>query len=183
MARYKSWKTSLNDLQEFNRLLSDAENAVRTARESLTEDVGFTDEMVDELLPEIGTFQAAYKEQLNREFATRADFNRYKRYLGRIARAGEAKPRRGTLSIAPDNPNNLTSFYIDENGSLVESAFMRSEQKLQVVNRNRAAREGLKSRGVDMVKKEVLEIDSETGNYVPVRDEWGHIVSTWLPAT
>lgn len=183
MARYKSWKTSLNDMQEFNRLLSDAGNAVRKARESLTEDVGFTEEMVDELLPEIGTFQSASKTQLNSEFATRADFNRYKRYLGRIARAGEAKPRIGTISIAPDNPNNLTSFYLDENGSLVESAFMRSEQKLQIVNRNRAAREGLKSRGVDMVKKEVLEIDSETGNYVPVRDEWGHVVTTWLPAS
>lgn len=183
MARYKDWKTSFNDLQEFNRLLVDAETEVKKARTSLIEDVGFSEDMADSLLPEIRWFDSATTTQLHDEFATRADFDRYKRYLRRIVRAGKAKPRRGTTNITPDNPSNLTSFYIDEDGFLDESAFMRSEQKLQIANRNRAARETLKSKGVDMVRKDVVNLNQETGNYEPVRDEWGHIVTTWVPAT
>lgn len=183
MARYKGWKTTMKDVREFNRLLVGAEGAVNEARNEMMDSLGMAADIVDELLPTIPDFNSANASMLHDEFINRADFDRTKRYLGRIIRASEAKPRRGTVPIVPDVANQLTSFYIDDDGIPSESAFMRSEAKLFKTNQNRTSLRRLKERGVEMERKKVLEYDHETGEYVEARDEWGKPVFTWQPAT
>lgn len=160
----------------------EAEGYVNEARNELVDTVGMDYETADDLLPSIPDVNAATTTSLHDSFVNRNDFDRTKRYLGRIIRAGEAKPRRGTIPIVPDVANQLTSFYV-EDGMPLESAFMRSETKLMKTNLNRTSLRRLKERGIQMERKKVLDYDHELGEYVEVRDEWGKPVYTWQPAT
>ena len=181
MARRSGWRTTMRDVQEFNRLMDDAENAVRKATDSMVEDYGFDQETVESLMPYIPQVSAATTDMLHDEFQTRADFERTKRYLGRIIRASGERPRRGAAQFTEDG-GNLTTFHLDDDGNIVESAFMRSEQRLQQANRNRRSIAELERKGVSMEQVPVMDLD-EDGNYKPRRDEGGHIVKVWQPST
>lgn len=189
MPRYRGWRTSDKDVKEFNDLLLDANTAISEAIESMEKsfaenNLTQTQSFYDSAMPEVRDFHVSTPEQLHDEFLTRDDFNRYKRYLGRIVRASKAKPRKGTQSLtSEEDANQLTSFYLDENGFVEESAFMRSEQRLNISNRNRAAVETLQQRGIDMVQKNVVMKNPETGEFEPVTDEWRHPVRVWVPST
>lgn len=171
----------MRDVQEMNRLLVNAESAVHRATDAMVESYGFDIEMVEDLMPYIPDINAATRESLNREFQTRADFDRMKRYLSRIDRESKAKPRRGTAQFTEEG-GNLTAFHMSPTGDLEESAFMRSEQRLQQRNRNRRSIAELERKGVSMEQVPVLDLDAD-GNYKPRRDEWGHVVKVWQPST
>lgn len=179
MARYSDWRVTLKDVVDINRLLNDATNAVQEAFFSLTEDVGLDQETAASLLPEIGYYDTASKEQLHDQFVNRADFNREKSRLRRIIKAAEGKPRKGTISVAPDNANQLTSFYMDEYGNLSESQYARSEGRFIQSQQNRRNLEYLKRRGIEMVRAEVR--DPVTGRYI--YDESRHKVTVLVPKT
>ena len=179
MARYKSWKPTMSDLREINTLLSDAENEVRKAFISLTEDVGLEQETASELLPVIGYYDTATLGHLQETFTTRADFNREKSRLRRIIKAGEGKPRKGTVSIAPDNPSQLTSFYIDEYGNPVMSQYAKREESLIRSQENRRNMANLAKRGIEFVRKEVR--DKLTGK--TLYDENRHKITVMVPET
>lgn len=169
------------DLREINELMRDASRAVGEAYDELTETVGLDPSVAYELLPDVPLVANASVELLQHEFATRSDFDSMKSYLRRIVRASRAKPRRGTVNITPDLPNNLTSFYIDDEGSITESAFMRSEQRLIDRRHNEDAMRRLRSRGITFELKPVYESDAIGES--PVRDEWGHPVRVYVPTT
>ena len=169
----------MSDLREINTLLSDAENEVRKAFISLTEDVGLEQETASELLPVIGYYDTATLGQLQESFTTRADFNREKSRLRRIIKAGEGKPRKGTVSIAPDNPSQLTSFYIDEYGNPVMSQYAKREESLIRSQENRRNMANLAKRGIEFVRKEVR--DKLTGK--TLYDENRHKITVMVPET
>lgn len=178
MARYKGWKTSFKDVVEFNRALSDASNAVSRAMESLVDDVGLSEDAARSLLPFIPEWDAATTNFLHGEFLTRADFEREKSRLNRIAKAGEAVPRKGVVSIAPDNANQLTSFYIDSNGNILESQYMRRETSLvRTMQNNRRLRE-LAEHGIEFERHEVYTSEGKR-----LYDENRHVVTVLMPKT
>lgn len=189
MARYRGWRTSDKDVKEFNDLLDEANTAITESIENMEKafaanNLRQSQSFYDSVMPEIRTFRASTPEELHGEFLTRDDFNRYKRYLQRIVRASKAKPRKGTQSLtSEEDANQLTSFYLDENGFVEETAFMRSEQRLNISNRNKTAVETLKQRGIDMVQKNVVMKNPETGEFEPVTDEWRHPVRVWVPSS
>ena len=181
MARRSGWRTTSKDLQDMKQALSDAELAVGVATESMVEDYAFDRDVVEGLMPHVPDIDVSSVDSLHDEFQTRADFDRMKRYLGRISRASEEKPRRGAVQFTEDG-GNLTTFHMDEDGNITESAFMRSEQRLQQANRNRRSIAELERKGVSMEQVPVMDLD-EDGNYKPRRDEWGHVVKVWQPST
>lgn len=179
MARiYKSWKVTFKDLKEINSLLTRAENQVNAAFLSLTEDVGFSESYARDLLPTISQYSTATVSQLQSAFTNRREFEREKSYLNRIIKAGEGAPRKGVVSIAPDNANQLTSFYT-ENGQIVESQFMRKERSLISRLETQKAVKEYKELGVEFVKTPVLNPD--TGK--PMYDENRHKIYTYVPKT
>lgn len=178
MSRYKSWRPRFADVVEVNHLQEDAEEARYEAYRALTEDVGFDATIADSLLPEMPRVELVNVNSLRESFMTRADFNSYKSYLRRLIKASETKPRRGTLNIAPDYPNNLVSFYLDEDGQLSESAFMRSERRRIDQRMNREAKRRLGAMGIEFERKEVFG-----ENDVPLTDEWGHRITIDVPRT
>lgn len=183
MARYKGWKPKKKDVEEFNKALEEAQQAIDASANVLSV-IGFQRGTIASVLPVVRTSGVDSPEELHDEFLTRDDFNRYKRYLGRISRAYEADVRKGTVPIVKESTTNqLLSFYVDENGVPEESAFMRSEQRLNITNRNKEAVKVLESRGIEMTQKEVLVKNKETGELEPLTDEWRHRVKMWVPAT
>lgn len=155
-----------------------AEGAVLRALESLTDDVGFETDLARSLLPDAGN-GAASVDLLKDQFVTRADFNREKSRLRRIARAEGEKPRRNVVSIAPDNANPLTSFYLDESGNIEESQYMRRESSFVRQQETRRRVAALREQGINMVRKPLL--NPETGK--PIYDENRHKVTVLMPET
>ncbi len=169
----------MKDLSEINELLSGAENVVSKAFESLTEDVGLDQGTASDLLPLIGRYDTATRGQLRESFATRADFDREKSRLRRIIKAGRSKPRKGTVSIAPDNPNQLTSFYVDDYGNIERSQYANREESLLRSQENRRNMANLAKRGIRFVREDVL--NPLTGR--PIYDENRHKVTVMVPET
>ena len=183
MARYRGWKPKKKDVEEFNKALADAQYAIDTSANVLSV-IGFQSETIESVLPVVRTSGVDTPEELHDEFLTRDDFNRYKRYLGRISRAFKSDVRKGTVPIVKESTTNqLLSFYVDENGAPEESAFMRSEQRLNISNRNRDAVKILQSRGIEMAQKNVVVKNAETGEFETVTDEWRHPIKVWVPAS
>lgn len=180
MARYSTWKPKFKDVVEINHLREEATEVVGKAFSSLTEDVGFDTDLASELLPFVGDYEIHNTEALLSEFYNRADFDREKSRLRRIIRAGFEKPRKtGVVSIAPDNATPLTSFYVDGDGNIYESQFMRRE--IRALERRRVQENvaKLKELGINFERREV--IDTDTGK--PMYDENRHKVYALLPKT
>lgn len=178
MARYKSWKPTSKDLAELNQLRFFAFTERHAAFVSLTEDVGLDAEVAHELLPVIGEMNLETVDDLKAEFVNRADFNREKSRMRRIVNAAAGKPRKNVVSITPDNANQLTSFYIDEEGNVLESQYMRKERNFLISQENRRRMERLKRRGIEFEK--VNLVDENLRN---IYDENRHAMKIWMPRT
>jgi len=171
-----SWKTTLKDVKEINRLLDEAGTAVNKAYVSLTEDAGFSDEQARSVLPILQSYPASNIEQLHGSFETRADFNREKSRLKRIITASKAKPRKGTISPAPDNASQLTSFFWSEEEGLGPTQYMNKETRFLKSQRNKRNLKELAERGIEFVRQVVTDAQGR-----PVYDENRHKVTVMVP--
>lgn len=130
------------------------------------------------------TFVEYYRPRYGSEdamFRTRADYERTLRYLKRINAAAESEWE-GTDTYAFGGINSqLTS--VRAVGDTVQSEFMRRESMLAIRNANKRAIDSLREQGINMVKKPVLQIDFETGEYKQVYDMSRHPVMQYVPET
>lgn len=180
------WVATLKNLKEYNAALSAAQNAVRTAYETLTTDTVLPEDFVREHLPYIAEPEhgSSTRQMLQRSFATRADFEMELRYLNRVVRASKAKPTKKSIATVYDNSSQLTSFYLDAEGFPMESVWERAEESIVRQRENRRALETLKEAyGVEMTRTPLIRVDPDTGERKEVRDESRHVVYTYVPAT
>lgn len=175
---YKGWRTTLKDVREINALRERVEHVVSDAYVSLTEDAGLPADIASTLLPEGAWYDSGTVEELHDSFVTRADFNREKSRLNRILAAGRGKPRRDVVSVTPDNANQLTSFYVDSDGNVLESQWERKERNLltQMENRRRVKR--LEEQGVHMQRVELFDTEGK-----PIYDQNRHRMTALVPET
>ena len=176
--RYATWRTTFKDVQEINRLLSEAGTHVDKAFISLTEDAGLPQDIASGLLPEMAWYDTASVDSLHDSFATRADFEREKSRLKRIIAAGEGKPRKGVVSIAPDNANQLTSFFVDDNNEIIGSQWERKELNLITRMENQRRVRRLEEQGVRMQRLELLDSEGK-----PMYDMDRHRMYVLVPET
>ena len=115
---------------------------------------------------------------LHDSFSTRADFNREKSRLKRIIAAGEGKPRKNVVSIAPDNANQLTSLYIDDNGEIIGSQWERKELNLITRMENQRRVKRLEEQGVRMQRLELFDTEGK-----PMYDMDRHRMTVLVPET
>lgn len=184
--RYKGWKTTKKDVVEINRLITEAGDLVNAAIVSLTDDVGLDEDTARSLLPEVDTFSdpddyysTANVESLHDAFVNRADFDREKARLRRIITAGKGKPNRNVVSLTPDNANQLTSFYVDDEGNIELSQYARKEMNMIRRVQNQKRKKRLESYGIEFTKEEVLD----PVTLKPMRDEYGHKITVDIPAS
>ena len=176
--KYAGWRTTFKDVQEINALLGRAETLVNKAFTSLTEDAGLPQDIASGLLPELEWYDSATVDSLHDSFSTRADFEREKSRLKRIIAAGEGKPRKNVVSIAPDNANQLTSFYIDDNGEIVGSQWERKELNLITRMENQRRVKRLEEQGVRMQRLELFDAEGK-----PMYDMDRHRMTVLVPET
>lgn len=175
---YAGWRTTFKDVQEINSLLGRAETLVNKAFTSLTEDAGLPQDIASGLLPELEWYDTATVDMLHDSFSTRADFEREKSRLKRIIAAGEGKPRRDVVSITPDNANQLTSFFIDDNGEIIGSQWERKELNLITRMENQRRVKRLEEQGVRMQRLELFDAEGK-----PMYDLDRHRMTVLVPET
>ena len=163
---------------------------IERTRKDLSQVPDFDSRLISELVPEIPNidFDSAlplYPTATNPTgiFASRADYERTLRYLDRINRAAATSFSNG-LTPSGVEQTMLTSFSInDDTGDVIQSAFMRRESQYAVQRENKRRLQALKDAGVEMVKTPVYRLNTETGELTQVRNESGHPVYQWVPAT
>lgn len=115
-------------------------------------------------------------------FKTRADYERTRRYINRINKAAETEWTGDKDNFyLYDIHSTLTALKRDDDSAVTE--FMRRENNLAARNENRKIIESLKEQGINMVKKPVMKVDFETGEFTYVYDESRHKVYQYVPET
>lgn len=163
---------------------------IERTRQELSQVPDFDSRLISELVPEIPNidFDSAlplYPTATNPTgiFASRADYERTLRYLDRINRAASTSFDSG-LTPSGIEQTMLTSFTINEDtGDVIQSEFMRRESQYAVQRENKRRLQALKDAGVEMVKTPVYRLNPDTGELTQVRNESGHTVYQWVPAT
>lgn len=181
-----AWKPTLKNLVDYRHALEGARDAVSKAREELRDYTVLSDAVIEESLPYIPENGELWKftnrTGLSDRFTNRRDFETELRYLQRVERAGTESPTKTSVSLVPDNPTKLTSFYLDENRQPTITVWQRQEESIIRQRQNRDALKRLEDQyGVEMVRTPLKrEVDGELKN---VYDESRHIQYTYVPKT
>ena len=144
---------------------------------------------LDTIMPMLPDMQVGFEEASKLYgtsealFATRADYERAYRYLKRINSAAETEWESDDTYPISGVRTSLTSMLGSESGYANTTEFMRHESVLATNLRNRRARERLEKQGINMVQKNVYNLDVETGEVRIVYDKNRHPIKMWVPET
>lgn len=179
MARYRTWKTSQKDLDEYREAFEAASQVVSRAETAMREELGYTKMQVERSLPELGSIETGDSLQsLNAAFTNRADFQREMRYLQRVIDSESARVPKDFAPMTYEARGTLTAGRLDEATGRFETAFMERERSLTRRRENDAALRKLKESGVEMVRVPVLDADGKQ-----MTDKWRHKLYTYVSAT
>ena len=180
MARkYKGWKPTDKDLEEYRVLYDAASSAIFRAERALAGELALTDRQLEDLIPQLGAASTGDDlASLKVGFANRAEFSRELSYMRRIAVSEQTKQGQKYGRMTYDAPGSLTFGRVDPTTGQRTTQFMERERALTKRRRNDAALKLIRESGIEMERVPVLDENGEQ-----VRDEWRHKVFTYIPAT